>query len=127
MHLRKGFSLSSLFNTEALTPTLNRFFDRLVQSADNFGDTDEWRALNFLAVRNSALYHLYAKMVGSGNYIFDSIRVIKSRLSGERSIVDPVFSFVEKKTGVVEKYFVRVDVSHLFPMLVHQVDEYFDR
>ena len=98
-----------------------------MQSADNFGETDEWRALNYLAVRNSAVYHLYAEKVGSGKYRLDSVKVARSRLSGEKRIVDPVFSYIEKATGVAEKYFTRVDVTYLFPMLVRQVDRYFDR
>ena len=80
--------LSAWFKTPSKqpTPTLNELFKKLVQSADNFGDTDEWRALNYLAV----------------------------------------FAFYNTTTGVVQKYFVRVDVSNLFPIIINDIDEYFD-
>ena len=107
-------------------PDLNDFFNKLVQSADNFGDTDEWRALNYLAVRYQPLYHLYAQMLHD-DYILDSIKVMKSRLWGEKRILDPVFAFQHRETGAVQKYFVRVDVTYLFPMIANAIAEYFDR
>lgn len=104
----------------------HRLFKMLAQSADNLGDTDESRALNFLAVRYKTLYEQYAEMAESG-FALDSVKVARSRLSRERHIVDPVFTFRHMETGVVQRYFVRVDVSHLFPMIVHPIAEYFER
>jgi len=101
------------------------FFRRIVQSADNYGDTDEWRALNYLAVQYKQLYRCYADML-EDNYALDSISVRRSRLWGNKRVVDPVFAF-RSKDGVVEKYFVRVDVTHLFPTIVNHLSEYFDR
>jgi hypothetical protein len=43
-----------------------RLFRTLVQTADNLGDKDELRALNFLAVRYKNIYEKYAEMAGSG-------------------------------------------------------------
>gem|GEM_PF-5584398 len=60
-------------------------------------------------------YDLYADML-HGGYVRDSVKVARSRLWGEKRIVDPVFAFCNTTTGVVQKYFVRVDVSNLFPM-----------
>lgn len=104
----------------------NDLFDRLVQSADNLGDTDEWRALNYLAVCYQPLYERHAQMLHD-DYILDSIKVMKSRLSREKRIVDPVFAFRNKQTGIVRKFFVRLDVSYLYPMIVTKLTEYFDR
>ncbi len=102
-------------------------YKRLIQSADNYGDTDEWRALNYLAVRCSALYQLYAQKVGSGDYLLDSIKVPPSRLLRERRIVDPVFTFVRigREGGTREKYFFRIDVTYLFPSIIYAIE--FDR
>jgi Subtilase family/PatG C-terminal len=106
----------------------NEFFRKLIQTTDNLGDTDEWRALNFLAVRYKPLYELYAEMLMAGkDWIFDGVRIVPSRLGRERRIVDVVFAFRQIQTGVVQKYFVRVDVSHLFPMIANELAEYFDR
>jgi hypothetical protein len=103
----------------------DKLFRILVQSADNLGDTDQWRALNYLAVRYKNIYMKYAEM--ADDYELISVNVATSRLSREKHIVDPVFAFQHRETGVVQKYFVRVDVSHLFPMIVNHIAEYFDR
>jgi hypothetical protein len=116
----------------------NVLFRRLVRSADNFGDTDEWRALNYLAVRYQPLYELYAELVkpnpelakpktDKDGWTLDSIRVVRSRLAREKRIVDPVFAFRNNETGIVHQYFVRLDVSHLYPMVINPIAEYFDR
>jgi PatG C-terminal/Subtilase family len=106
--------------------TATALFDRLVQGADNLGDTDDWRALNYLAVNYQPIYEQYALLRTEG-WTLESIKVMKSRLSRERRIVDPVFSFRQIDTGAVHKYFVRVDVTHLFPMIANQLADYFDR
>jgi PatG C-terminal len=106
-------------------PDPRGIFNKLIQSADNFGDTDEWRALNYLAIRYEQLYQLYTEMQ-QRKYRLVSIEVMESRLWEEKRIVDPVFTF-RNENGSYEKYFVRVDVSHLFPRLVHPIAEYFDR
>jgi hypothetical protein len=101
---------------------LKRFFNRIVQSADNFGDTDAWRALNYLAVRYQPLYPTYVEMTKQG-YFLDNIVVGSSRLARERRIVDPIFCF-QNDAGAMRRHFVRVDVTHLFPMLLSHVDGY---
>ncbi len=117
-------------------PVPERLFEEvyraLVSAADNYGNTDEWRALNYLAIRCRFVYQLYTRKVAQGQYRLESLRVVKSRLWGERRIVDPVFSFVNLQTGVLEKYFFRVDVTYLFPSLLEMpvqfdVPNYFDR
>jgi hypothetical protein len=109
-------------------PDPTELFNQLVQSADNLGDTDEWRAVNYLAVNYRPLYERFAEMTLPANgWSLDSIKVAHSRLGREKRIVDPVFAFRHRQSGVVQKYFVRVDVTHLFPVLIHQISEYFDR
>ena len=102
----------------------NRLFRMLVRSADNFGDKDKWRALNFLAVHYRPLYEKYSEL--SSTFDLIGIAVIPSRLSRDRRIVDPVFSFRERETAIVRKFFVRVDVNYLFPMIVTPLSEYVD-
>ena len=41
-------------------PAARELFDRIMQLADNAGSTDEHRAINYLAVRYSAIYALAA-------------------------------------------------------------------
>ena len=61
-------------------------------------------------------------------YVLDSIQTPTSKLSlwRDKHIVKAIFGFRNQQTNVVLKYFVRVDVSYLFPMLVSPVTEYYD-
>jgi hypothetical protein len=111
--------------SRAGVPNPDTLFERLVRSADNFGDEDRWRALNHLAIQYMPIYQKYAELANEHDLV--SIDVVPSRLSRERRLVDPVFAFRHKTTGVVQKFFVRVDVSHLFPMVINPLIEYFDR
>jgi hypothetical protein len=38
-----------------------------------------------------------------------------------------VFSFTNRETGIMEKYFVRVDVTEEFPFIVTKMAPYYDR
>jgi cyclic patellamide precursor peptide PatG len=57
-----------------------------------------------------------------------SVRLlVRPRLSGVRRIVDVILSFTNRQTDLVEKYFVRVDVTEEFPFLVTNISPYYDR
>lgn len=114
------------YEKNPLLPEPLRLFKNLVRSADNFGDTDEWRALNYLAVQYKTVYHKYIEMAAHG-YRLESVKVVRSRLWGSsRRVVDPVFTF-QNASGGVSKYFVRVEVTYLFPTIISHLAEYFDR
>ena len=42
-------------------------------------------------------------------------------------IVDVIFSYTNRNTDVVEKFFVRVDVTEEFPFLVTKMSPYYER
>jgi hypothetical protein len=48
-------------------------------------------------------------------------------LSEVRNIVEVIFSFTNRATDVVEKQFLRVDVTEEFPFLVTKLSPYYDR
>jgi hypothetical protein len=100
--------------------------DRIIQQSDNAGATDADRALNYLAVRYDRIYSLAAEQFNA-NASFTAIDVLPSRLSGTRKIVDVVFSFTDRATDVVSKFFTRVDVTECFPFLVTKMSPYYDR
>jgi cyclic patellamide precursor peptide PatG len=106
--------------------TAEELFFRIMQLADNAGATDEHRALNYLAVRYSAIYAHTTEMHGK-NFSLSAVEVRTSPLSGTRKIVDVIFSYTNRNTDVVEKYFVRVDVTEEFPFLVTKLSPYYDR
>jgi hypothetical protein len=101
-------------------------FDRIMQLTDNAGATDEHRALNYLTVRYPAIYAAVAQAQGRNNSL-TAVDVHPSPLSGTRNIVDVIFSFTDRATDVVEKQFLRVDVTEEFPFLVTRLSPYYDR
>jgi hypothetical protein len=101
-------------------------FGRIMQLADNAGATDEHRALNYLAVRYPAIY-AHATERFAKNAALTAVDVQPSRLSGIRALVNVVFTFTDRATGVAEKSAVRVDVSEEFPFLVANLAPYYDR
>lgn len=101
-------------------------FYRILQLADNFGSTDEHRALNYLAVRYSGIYANTAEMFLNDNSL-SRVEVVLSRLSLTRKVVDVIFSYTDRKTDVTTKFFVRVDVTEEFPFLVSKLAPYYDR
>jgi hypothetical protein len=100
-------------------------FDRIMQLTDNAGATDEHRAVNYLAVRYPALYAAVAE-AHARNVSLTAVDVRPSTLSGVRNIVDVIFSFTNRATDVVEKQFLRLDVTEEFPFLVTKLSPYFD-
>ena len=111
---------------EAFRRSAGSLFDTLMQLADNAGATDEHRALNYLSVRYPRIYAVASEML-ERNHSFSAVEVAPSRLSGARRIATVVFSFRHRETDVVEKRFVRVDVSEAFPFLVTKMSPYYDR
>jgi hypothetical protein len=101
-------------------------FDRIMQITDNAGATDEHRALNYLTVRYPAIYAAVAD-AHARNLSFTAVDVRPSTLSGVRNIVDVILSFTNRATDVVEKQFLRVDVTEEFPFLVMKMSPYYDR
>jgi hypothetical protein len=101
-------------------------FDRIMLLADNAGSTDDHRALNYLAVRYPAVYNTVADAFGRDSSL-TAVDVQPSALSGTRKVVDVIFSFTNRNTDVVEKFFTRVDVTEEFPFLVTKMSPYFDR
>ena len=106
--------------------TAEEVFDRITQIADNAGATDAHRALNYLAVRCPGIYATIVD-AHSRNASLSAVEVRPSALSGTRRIVEVVFSFTNRATDVVEKFFIRVDVTEQFPFLVSKMSPYFDR
>jgi PatG C-terminal len=111
---------------ERFRAAAEELYYRIVQVADNAGDTDEHRALNYLTVRYERIYAKTTEMYEQ-NASLSRVEVHPSRLSSTRRIVDVIFTYTYRETDVDEKYFVRVDVSEEFPFLVTKMSPYYDR
>ncbi len=100
--------------------------DRILQLTDNAGATPEDRALNYLVLRYPAVYEKMADELAS-NASLSGVELKPSSLTNTRKIVEVIFSFRNRQTDVVEKSFVRVDVTEEFPFLVTKLSPYYDR
>jgi hypothetical protein len=109
---------------ERFKPAAEEVFYRIMQMADNAGATDEYRALNYLAVRYPAIYGQTALALAQ-NAPLTAVDVRPSRLSGPRKLVDVIFSYTNRATDVVERVFARVDVTEQFPFLVTKLSPYY--
>ena len=107
-------------------PAAEELFDRIMQMADNAGATDEDRALNYLAMRYQAIY-VGAADAFARNASLTGVGVQPSALSATRNVVDVIFTYTNRTTGVDEKFFVRVDVTDEFPFLVTKLSPYYAR
>lgn len=110
----------------SFTAAAEELFDRVIQIADNAGATDEHRALNYLAMRYSAIYHKVAEEYNL-NCSLDGVETVSSRLSSSRKVIDVVLTFTERTVGFTKKYFVRVDATDQFPFLVSKLAPYYSR
>ncbi len=121
--LIKSIPRPSKIKQEDFAPIAEEVFHRVMQMADNAGATDEHRALNYLAMRYPAIYANTTECYQREMSLTD-VDVRQSRLSGARKIMDVIFSYTNRKTDVVEKYYVRVDSTEEFPFLVNKISPY---
>ena len=99
--------------------------DRILQMTDNAGE-GHYRALNYLAMRYSAIYAKAAEEFAR-DFSLTGVEVRPSPLSSTRSIVDVIFAYTNRNTDFTEKSFVRVDITEEFPFLVTKLSPYYDR
>jgi hypothetical protein len=111
---------------DAFRASARAAFQQIQQLADNAGDASDHRALNFLAVQAPSLYASVARAEAQDESL-SSITSRVSRLSGSREVVDVIFAYVNRRTDVMRKEFIRVDVTEKFPFLVTKMAPYFDR
>ena len=107
-------------------PVAEELFDRIMQMTDNSGNTDEHRALNYLAMRYPAIYAKAAEEFAR-DFSLTGVEVRPSPLSSTRNIVEVIFSYTDRKTDFTEKFCVRCDMTEEFPFLVTKLSPYYDR
>lgn len=134
---RDEFVLTIQF--EAKTQTVEQasfLLDLMLQLAGNTGNTDEYRAVNFLVLNSFNAYRMLATMYGyatdtkspylvPGNYAFTHLSTRTNGGDALRRIVDVIFHFQELDTGEAINWFCQVDVTELFPFIVRQFSKYY--
>ena len=113
-------------SAKEFAPAAEELFDRIMQMTDNAGATDDYRALNYLAMRYHAIYAKAAEYFAH-NHSLTGVYVNPSALGSTRNIVEVVFAYTNRNTDVVDKCFVRVDVTDEFPFLATKLSPYYDR
>ncbi len=113
------------FSDKAARDTINK----IMAMADNTGEMDAHRAVNYLAVRCDKMYALISRKCGSGQdggYLLEGIDVKPSRLSSARKILNVIFAFYNKSDGYREKHYIRVDVNDKYPFIIGELSEYYE-
>jgi hypothetical protein len=123
--LVKDIPIPKQTTPDRFLPPAEELFRRILLMADNAGATDEYRALNYLAVRYDRIYHQAAQSCGE-NKSLASVDVRPSRLGGARKIVEVIFTYTHRQTDVSDRYFVRVDVTEEFPFLASKLAPFFE-
>lgn len=115
-------------NIPDFTAGAREVFDRVRQIADNLGELPEHRTLNYVAVRFAALYQTAASAVAR-DLVLSGIEARPSRLSSAtQRILDVILTFQPRQLGAMEQYFVRVDVTDLYPhVLTTAMQPFFER
>jgi hypothetical protein len=124
--LLKALPKPDHLDAAAFAPLAEDLLYRVLRISDNAGATDEHRALNYLTVRYDRIYHRVAERFGQ-NYSLSEVGVRPSQLGGARKIMEVIFSFTHRETDVVDKDFLRVDVTEEFPFLVSKLAPFFER
>jgi hypothetical protein len=112
--------------TKNFSAIAEELFMRIMQMTDNAGATDDHRALNYLAVRYHGVYATSADCY-ERDFSLTGVLLKPAALNGIRKMVDVIFTFSNRSTDVIEKYYCRVDVSEEFPFLVAKMQAYLDR
>jgi hypothetical protein len=108
-----------------VTKAATTAFGVLTLLADNTGQTEEHRAINYLTFKSLALYTREIEMELNG-YTLNSVTAQPDPLSGTRRIQDVILLYASTSTTQVQRYFTRVDVSGQFPFMVNDLAIYYD-
>ena len=90
-------------------------FTRVAQSTENIGALDTHRALNYVLVQHPGLALSAAERKGS---VLDRVETRTVQGTDLRRIVAVILTFVDRRTGVAERLFCRVDVTEEWPFLI---------
>ncbi|MBT9316581.1 cyanobactin maturation protease PatG family protein [Leptothoe spongobia] len=103
-------------------------FNLLMQLADNVGNLDEHRAINYLLLRYPEVYN-QTFLQNQDQKSLDGVNVQMSRLnaSGTRRIVDVIFTYRDNSTDVKNRFYASVDVGSRYPFLVERLQPYYER
>lgn len=104
-------------------------FDQTMQLANNTGDLDEHRALNYVSVNYPEVYVLPTTQgATSSNLVFTGVETRHSvNDAGGVTVIEVILKYQNQNTGVPMRFFTSVDVTGQFPFIVQKFQPYFER
>jgi hypothetical protein len=111
-------------NRDAFRETARHLFAHLTQRAGNTGVSDEHRALNYLALRYPAVYHLTFTAQREGKSLIGVDAGVTAM--GERHMARLRLAFRDARTHVVDRYLCEVDVTDVLPFVARPLTPTFD-
>ena len=120
-------SQSSALSESDFKNAANNLFVRMMQLADNVGNLDEHRAVNYLALRSQQIY------INTAELSQDSKRLLKITVkpsalteNSSRSVMEVIFTYATPDDSR-DVYYIVVDVSGMYPFLVKQWQPYYEQ
>jgi len=120
-----GATISTEDVANYITQAARRAFLVVAQLADNTGQSDEQRAINYLAFKSTALYTKEIEMEIAG-FQLNSVTAKPDPVSQTRSIQDVIVLYANTSTTEIRRFFTRVDVTGQFPFLLGPLAVYYD-
>lgn len=115
-------------NKTELKEITQSLFLSLMQFAANLGEGDEQRAIYYLALLQDKnnIYEQAVVQAQQKGSILSQIKVEPSPVHGDdREILEIIFTYVNLKTNVPDRYFARIDVTGMYPFLVSPLQPYY--
>ena len=97
----------------------------IIQMVNSVGGIEEHRALTYIALRYPDFYEKTIEMYNN-DFSLTGIEARPSHLTGQRKIVDCIFSYKHRKKNFIEKWFCRIDVGEIFPFLVTRLSPFYE-
>lgn len=120
-------SQSSSISESDFKNSANNLFVRMMQLADNVGNLDEHRAVNYLALRSQQIY------INTAELSQDSKRLLKITVkpsalteNSSRSVMEVIFTYATPSDSR-DIYYIVVDVSGMYPFLVKNWQPYYEQ
>ena len=105
-------------------------FWSIIKLTNNTGDTDEYRAINFLATRYLGLYRTtyllkYPTLINQESFSLLRVVAQPASVQGTRKILDVILTYHGATSNVALQWYCSVDVTSLFPSLVTPMTRYY--
>lgn len=101
---------------------------QMQQFTQSPGETRRQRAINYVALQYPEVYALKWQLMnptdGSAAKSFSDLQSATPAMSDGREMVDLIFCFTDRSSGVVDRYYTTVDVTGQFPFLANKLQPY---